>query len=223
MNIDEAIEHSESMPLFPTLVWKAYLKKKVYQPLNKKLAAKVDALKGAEFELPPSRTWQTEQNLHEAEEFSELMSYVSTMSKSILDFTKIVYDDFRITGCWANIAAKGGSHIAHTHPNNYLSGVYYVQTQKGANHIVFDDPRSQRSVISPRVSELNETNANKVILPVEEGLLLVFPSWLVHSVGFNTSDKERISVSFNIMFSAFGETMSYPKWRPDMRKHGQNH
>lgn len=217
---DKVIEHSETGTMFPTLVWKAYLKKEVYELLNKKLTDKLDELKGAMPELPPSRTWQTEQNLHEIDEFSELMSYVSTMSKSILDFSKVIYDDFTITGCWANIAVKGGSHIAHTLPNNYLSGVYYVQTQKGADHSVFDDPRVQRSVISPRASELNETNAPKVIIGVEEGLLVMFPSWLVHSVGFNASDKERISVSFNIMFSAFGEILSYPKWRSDRQKQG---
>lgn len=215
---DKVIEHSEAVPIFPTLVWKTYLKKDVYGPLNKRITDKLDELRRAMPELPPSRTWQTDQNLHEVDEFSELMSYVSTMSKSILDFTKIIYDDFTITGCWANVAAKGGSHIAHTHPNNYLSGVYYVQTQKGADHIVFDDPRVQRSVISPRVRELNETNAPKVVMGVQEGLLVMFPSWLVHSVGFNTSNEERISVSFNIMFSAFGETMSYPKWRSSMQK-----
>ena len=215
---DEVVEHSEAVPIFPTLVWKTYLKKEVYGPLNKRIKDKLDELKKAMPELPPSRTWQTDQNLHEVDEFFQLMSYVSTMSKSILDFTKIIYDEFTITGCWANIAAKGGSHIAHTHPNNYLSGVYYVQTQKGADHIVFDDPRVQRAVISPRVRELNETNAPKVVMGVQEGLLVMFPSWLVHSVGFNTSDQERISVSFNIMFSAFGETMSYPKWQSSMSK-----
>lgn len=217
---DGVIEHSEAVPIFPTMVWKTYLKKEVYQPLNERIRAKLDELRKTMPEFTPSRTWQTDQNLHEAEEFSELMSYVSTMSKSILDFTKIIYDDFTITGCWANIAAKGGSHIAHTHPNNYLSGVYYVQTQEGADHIVFDDPRVQRSVISPRVRELNETNAPKVVMGVQEGLLMMFPSWLVHAVGINTSDKERISLSFNIMFSAFGETMSYPKWQSSMPKQG---
>jgi hypothetical protein len=127
---DKVIEQSETVPMFPTLLWKAYLKKGVYEPLNNKLTDKLDELKGAMPELPPSRTWHTDQNLHEIDKFSELMSYVSTMSKSILDFTKIIYDDFTITGCWANIAVKGGSHIAHTLPSNYLSGVIMCKRRK---------------------------------------------------------------------------------------------
>ncbi|MGH8628692.1 MAG: putative 2OG-Fe(II) oxygenase [Gammaproteobacteria bacterium] len=39
------------------------------------------------------------------------------------------------TGCWANVNGIGASHGVHTHPNNFLSGVYYVQTQAGADTI----------------------------------------------------------------------------------------
>jgi hypothetical protein len=59
---------------------------------------------------------------------------------------------------------------------------------------------------------MDESNAGEVTLEVRDGLMLMFPSWLEHSVGFNTSDVKRISVSFNIMFNRFGETMSRPRW-----------
>ena len=44
------------------------------------------------------------------------------------------------------------------------------------------------------------------------GTLLVFPSYLAHSVDANLSEEERISISFNIMFSAFTENLSKPLW-----------
>ena len=47
---------------------------------------------------------------------------------------------------------------------------------------------------------------------MEEGTLLIFPSWLVHSVDPNRSNALRISVSFNTMFSSYAETMSGPLW-----------
>ena len=43
-------------------------------------------------------------------------------------------------------------------------------------------------------------------------MLLLFPSYLQHSVDANTSDRERISISFNIMFSNFTQEMSQPLW-----------
>ena len=50
------------------------------------------------------------------------------------------------------------------------------------------------------------------MVKVEDGSLLMFPSWLPHSVDASGSDETRVSVSFNIMFSAFTETMSKPLW-----------
>ena len=47
---------------------------------------------------------------------------------------------------------------------------------------------------------------------MEEGTLLLFPAWLMHSVDPNRSDRLRISASFNIMFSPYAETMSQPLW-----------
>lgn len=45
-----------------------------------------------------------------------------------------------------------------------------------------------------------------------EDTLLLFPSYLVHSVDANDSSEPRISISFNFMFSEFAETMSKPLW-----------
>ena len=162
--------------------------------------------------LAPGQKWQTNQELHELQEFRELISYVNASVKGILGFLKITYESFFITGCWANISAKGARHKTHTHPNNFLSGVYYVQAAEGANSITFEDPRPQTYVMAPAPTELRLESAGSNIMPVKEGMLIVFPAWLPHSVGINKSDRERISVSFNVMFSSFGEKMSKPQW-----------
>lgn len=47
---------------------------------------------------------------------------------------------------------------------------------------------------------------------VEEGMLLVFPAWLPHSVEANASDRLRISVSFKLMFRGYAEHPSGPPW-----------
>jgi len=40
----------------------------------------------------------------------------------------------------------------------------------------------------------------------------VFPAYLEHSVSPNESTDVRISVSFNVMFSDYAETISPPLW-----------
>jgi hypothetical protein len=67
----------------------------------------------------------------------------------ILRFLRISYEAFEITSCWATVLASGAEHRAHDHPNNFLSGVYYLRTQIGANTINFHDPRSQTGIIRP--------------------------------------------------------------------------
>ena len=100
----------------------------------------------------------------------------------------------------------------HAHPNNFLSGVYYVQVQGGADTINFHDPRAQTTIIRPTVTELTAYNTDQVVISVSPGTLIVFPAWLPHSVDANQSELMRISISFNVMFTAFAQTMGEPMW-----------
>ena len=43
--------------------------------------------------------------------------------------------------------------------------------------------------------------------------MLVVPAYLQHSVDASTSNEERISISFKIMFSSFTENLTKPLWR----------
>ena len=100
----------------------------------------------------------------------------------------------------------------HCHSNNFLSDVYYVRTHPGTDTINFHDPRNQTSVIRPPVVELTAENTDQVVVKVKNGTLLVFPTYLQHSVDANMSKEERISISFNIMFSFFAENLSKSLW-----------
>ena len=67
-------------------------------------------------------------------------------------------------------------------------------------------------MIRPPVVELTAENTDQVVVRVTNGTLLMFPSYLEHSVDANVNDEERISVSFNVMFSSFTEKLSKPLW-----------
>lgn len=207
------VESREILPLFPTCVWKLQLKPQDAERINDKIKKKLDELTVDRPRLSSGKMWQTEQRLHSLDEFEELTTLIHETVKGVLDFLQVVYDSFEITGCWANISATGARHNAHGHPNNYLSGVYYVQTQKGANTITFDDPRPQNYIMLPHFRKFTAENSRSVTLDVQDGTLLVFPAWFLHSVDHNRSEKERISVSFNIMFPSYTETVSAPKWK----------
>ena len=48
------------------------------------------------------------------------------------------------------------------------------------------------------VGKLNEFSTNILKIKPEEGKLLLFPSYLHHSVEENLSDEDRIAISFNL-------------------------
>jgi uncharacterized protein (TIGR02466 family) len=206
------LEASDVIPMFPTLVWKIQLKAEFHDAIDAKIFATLQELRRDLPELGLGQGWQSDHTLHERRELRELFACVSNVAKSILRFWRIGYDALEITGSWATVLAKGAIHKAHSHPNNFLSGVYYVRTPQGADTINFHDPRNQARVIRPPVVELTAENTDQVVVRLANGTLLMFPSYLEHSVDANKSEEERISVSFNIMFSSFTETLSKPLW-----------
>ena len=209
---DPWLQASNVIPMFPTLVWKILLKPELRDAIDAKVLATLEGLRRDLPTVKPGHGWQSEQTLHQRDEFQELISCVSSVAKSILRFLRIGQEAFEITGCWATVLAKGAIHKSHSHPNNFLSGVYYVRTHPGADTINFHDPRSQTSVIRPPVVELTAENTDQVVVRVTNGTLLMFPSYLEHSVDTNMSAEERISISVNIMFSSFAEKLSKPLW-----------
>jgi len=198
--------------MFPTLVWKVQLEPQLNKKIDAQVLAVLARLRGPLPPLAPGHGWQSIQTLHTLEELRDLVSCVRHVVAGILRFLKVGYDAFEISACWATVLATGGAHRVHHHPNNYLSAVYYLRTRPGADSINFHDPRSQAGVIRPPVVGLTANNTDQVVVRVRNGMLLVFPAYLQHSVDANASEGERISISFNIMFSDFTENLSKPLW-----------
>ena len=207
---ESSTESTKIFSMFPTFVWQTRMADKVYIPLNERIIHTLSEL--ADSSEESTGQWQSDQRLHEREEFQPLVSCVMRTANSVLDFLEIGHEGHVITGCWANINARGTGHMAHSHPNNFLSGVYYVRAPEGADTINFHDPRSQTGIIRPPVKQLTNENTDQVVVNVSDGMFLLFPAWLEHSVDASQSDEKRISVSFNIMFSNYTESMSPPLW-----------
>lgn len=205
-----AIERPEVLPLFPTLVWKSQLLPEVARPLNRFLERYLHDLVP---NLAAGQAWQSSHDLHRQRALEPLVECIEDAAEAALESLKIGLRDVEITACWATVNAPGRGHAAHAHPNSFLSGAYYVATRAGADTINFHDPRSQTGVIRPPVTELVAANADQAVVAVADGTLLLFPSWLQHSVDPNASTGNRISVSFNLMFAEYGERLCKPLWQ----------
>ena len=209
---DQLFEASDVIPMFPTLIWKVQLTRDLHTAIDVKILAAIEAMEGETPELEPGQGWQSEQNLHEREDFQDLVACVNKAAQGALRFWRIGDKAIELTGCWANVLGQGAAHRLHHHPNNFLSGVYYVRTGPGADTINFHDPRNQTGIIRPPVLELTAENTDQVVVSVKNGTLLLFPAYLQHSVDANRGEQERVSISFNLMFSSFTENLSKPLW-----------
>ena len=104
----------------------------------------------------------------------------------------------KITSMWAIVNIGGASNARHHHGNSDISAAYYVRAPKNCGEIVFYDPRPAPVYSHPETKSANNLNATvNSINPVEGGLVL-FPSYLDHSVNANLSKEERIVISFNL-------------------------
>ncbi len=104
---------------------------------------------------------------------------------------------------WVHVTPPGELTQSHTHKPAVLSGVYYVDKPENSGDLVFVDvnpfheynPKSLPGEIDPITSP-------QAIFKVEEGTMIIFPSWLPHKAPRNNSDRNRVSVSFNAVLTA---------------------
>lgn len=96
---------------------------------------------------------------------------------------------------WAVVHRRGSWSASHVHPYNHWSGVYYVRIGPGeGGHVVFTDPRPAAAALP---IPGHRFGADHPVRP-RAGLLLVFPSWLAHSVTPYHGRGPRISIAFNL-------------------------
>ncbi|MBS0220556.1 MAG: hypothetical protein JSR91_07425 [Proteobacteria bacterium] len=210
------IEKQEVQELFPTTIWIVDLKPAEAAPFNAKLKAEIEKIISPRPKVPAGSNWQTPQNLHTRPAFAEFVKLVEMAARGVARFLQVDQHPMTITGCWANINPPGAYHPTHNHPNNYLSGVYYVAVPAAGSHIVFQDPRPL--MIMPKPRQFTRQTANAADAESKPGRLVIFPAWLRHSVPANDGQTERISISFNLMFKQFAETLAAPMWDPTAGK-----
>ena len=94
---------------------------------------------------------------------------------------------------WTNVNEPGSCNLFHSHyrADADISGVYYVQG-KDTGVIRFSTHEQMNKMIRP-----GQPYANMIGHDPREGDLLMFPSYLLHDVDVNRSDRQRISIAFN--------------------------
>ena len=186
---------------FPTPVWTTQINS--YESTNLKIYNYIKNLQKNDSEgLNKSNTkgWHSKNFTLTDESVIAFINLLSpTINQTLIDMNwDLKNQETKITSMWSIINKKEASNARHIHGNNFISAAYYVKAPNNCGKIVFYDPRSAPVFNAPDNKGANNLNSNAHSIEPKEGLLVLFPSYLHHSVENNMSEDERIVVSFNI-------------------------
>lgn len=122
---------------------------------------------------------------HDAQNFKrEWVKFLTPyLTKPVLEIYKeLGYDGYTLHDLWFQQYYKNSGHGWHTHSANFTN-VYYLDLPAGS-------PKTK--IVSP----YNQTDIIEV--EVEEGDILVFPSFVIHKAPPNLINERKTIISYNI-------------------------
>jgi len=103
---------------------------------------------------------------------------------------------------WLNVNPYLTGHDVHQHYGSIISGVLYLDVAENCGDLIFYDPikeRQQHRAHYKKYQKLdNDDYFSTYHFKPVVGNIIIFESWLSHSVSLNFSNKKRFSVAFNL-------------------------
>jgi uncharacterized protein (TIGR02466 family) len=128
-------------------------------------------------------------------DFEELHNWINNC---LQEYTTILgcKDSFKLTTGWFNIYQLGDFQEAHYHSGNVFSCVFYLQAPAGSSSLIVENPLMP-DMNKPAYYD-NHLNYGACEYAANAGELIIFRSYLRHSVPPHKSSEARISLAYNI-------------------------
>jgi uncharacterized protein (TIGR02466 family) len=102
---------------------------------------------------------------------------------------------------WVNVFEHGSCEARHAHYAASVSGCYYVKAPANSGAFRIHDPIDARQMWGHQVgleANSNDLSLTSVVYKPAPGRLLVFQSWMPHSVDRQAPLDPRVSIAFNL-------------------------
>tara|TARA_B100002019_G_scaffold140174_1_gene120761 strand:+ start:1929 stop:2543 length:615 start_codon:yes stop_codon:yes gene_type:complete len=144
--------------------------------------------------------YQSPDTLHRVEELLPLFEYICQMGFKSCGDLDFVDCDVALTSAWLNVNdSRQCMTSEHVH-SEVFSGVFFLSTPKGSGKLSLVNPGINRMWKGcSLVNQKNQFTGLSIKIEPEDGNIILFPSYLPHSVETNNHDEERISISFNLI------------------------
>ena len=186
---------------FPTPIWASKIEN--YKEINIEMLSYISNLQ----KIHPDgviksnfKGWHSKDfKLTDKEPVNFIRSIKKNLNTSLNDMNwDLESQSIKISSMWAIINKQSAWNQKHQHSNSDISAAYYVSAHDNCGDIVFYDPRPSRVYKHPIAKSPNKLNATVNSIKPEAGMLVLFPSYLDHSVNPNLSTENRIVISFNL-------------------------
>ena len=112
------------------------------------------------------------------------------------------YKDLEFAQSWLTYKEPGQFHKAHTHPNTIISAVFYYDVKEGDPAICFSKETKSfnRSYIEPSLLpdyQDHTFSQEEIYFYPKQNNLIIFPSYLVHGVPPNKTNRTRKALGIN--------------------------
>lgn len=188
------------MPIFSTPVWSAEFPN--FEEQKETFLESVRNFKDKNISVTKSNIggYHSPETLQGEAELRPLFEFVCSIALKAVEELNLIECDVFLTSAWVNFNdTRQAMNNEHIHDQTF-SGVFYLSTPPESGKLVVYNPGLNRLWSGCALTkEKNEFTGDQLRIEPQEGNLLLWPSYLPHSVETNNHDEERISISFNIL------------------------
>tara|TARA_B100001029_G_C14824393_1_gene319483 strand:- start:68 stop:637 length:570 start_codon:yes stop_codon:yes gene_type:complete len=181
--------------LFPTYFWK--LKVSNHESIKERyLSSFIDGYENNIYKVPEG--WITHK-CHTSFDESKLMD------RDICDEYASIFDSIfnkQWTGnfeCWYQVYKNNEYQEWHDHMPSTLSAIHFLNFKKEHKAPMFQDPiRNLKATMNHAALNERMLETDKYTPEVEEGDIIIFPSYLQHTVPAGKYDSHRVTIALNL-------------------------
>jgi uncharacterized protein (TIGR02466 family) len=131
-----------------------------------------------------------------------LLSIINGECRKFFNILGLNPDCYLEITSWLQLNPPNSSFNRHEHFGAILSGVVYLETPENCGDLSFYNPNPLRAQalahFEGSMKEENFYNFSQIKVKPVRGNMIIFESYLQHSVGINQSSADRIAISFNV-------------------------
>ena len=159
----------------------------------------LNAIKKIKYRKPDQGLYLSETiTLLENKTLASLKKFIIKKAEEYTREVLEINDQIYLTQSWSTINPPNVSHPLHSHPNTFISMVYYAQCKSGALQFHLNTTSIRECFnFHYTINKFNIYNSQVWTFPVKTGDIVLFPGHINHSSLPNESRESRIIVGAN--------------------------